>query len=158
MLLTEFQGHATATVDAQPAEVFDTITTIERLPEWNARIARVVRAPHAALAVGVEWTVKMSVMGAKWDSRSRVVVYDPERMYFEHMTQTDDGNPSFVVWRWSVTPWAEGARVTVDWVVYPKTFWRRLLFGRIRRRQLPGEVAASLDALAYHLALSPAAT
>jgi hypothetical protein len=114
----------------------------------------VTRAPDTPLAEGVEWTVQMSILvpSATWPSRSRVLTYDPERMVFEHISQSDDGNPSFVVWRWSVALDPGGARVTVEWTGYPKTFWRRLLLARIRRRQLRSEASASLHALAYHLA------
>ena len=78
-------------------------------------------------------------------------------MYFEHISQSDDGNPSYAVWRWSVTPHERGARIAVEWSGYPKTFWRRLLFARLRRKQLQREVPTSLHALAYHLAPSEAA-
>jgi len=157
MLLTEFHGQAAAVVDESPAEVFAAITAIDRTPEWNERIASVTRPPVAPLAKDVEWTVQMSVPPAKWPSRSRVVAYDPDGMYFEHISQSDDGNPSYAVWRWSVTPHERGARIAVEWSGYPKTFWRRLLFARLRRKQLQREVPTSLHALAYHLAPSEAA-
>jgi uncharacterized protein YndB with AHSA1/START domain len=154
MLLTEFHGHTTATIDAPPAEVFAAISNIERLPAWNARIASVTRAPSTPLVEGTEWTVQMSVPPAKWPSRSRLVAYDPDHMYFEHTSQSDDGNPSYVVWQWSVTPDPDGAKVTVEWTVHPKTFWRQLLFAKMRRKQLQREVPTSLHALAYRLAPS----
>ena len=125
-----------AVIDAAPIDVFAAITDIERLPEWNQRIAGLTRAPDAPLAEGVEWTVQMSVPPAKWQSRSRVVTYHPARLVFEYTSQSDGGNPSYVVWRWSVAPVTDGSSVTVDWSVNPKTFWRRLLFAGIRRQQL----------------------
>lgn len=152
MLLNEFRGQASAVIDATPAEVFAAIATIDRLPEWNQRIATILEAPATPLAAGVEWVVQMSVPPAKWPSRSRVDAYDPDQGYFEHTSRSDDGNLSYVVWRWSVTPCPDHAKVTVEWIGHPKTFWRRLLFARMRRRQLQNEVPASLSALAYHLA------
>jgi hypothetical protein len=152
MLLKGFQGHASAVVEAAPTDVFETITAVDRLPEWNARIARVIRAPDGLLAEGIEWTVQMSVPPAKWPSRSRVIHYEPTRLVFEYVSQTDDGNPSDILWRWSVAAEPGGSRVTVEWEAHVRTFWRRLLFAKLRRRQLPAEVAASLDAIAYHLA------
>jgi hypothetical protein len=83
---------------------------------------------------------------------ARVVAYDPSTPVFEHISQSDDGNPTYVHWRWSVVPAPGGARVTVAWSGHPKTFWRQLLVARIRRKQLQLETSASLDALAYHLA------
>ena len=57
MLLTEFRGQAAAVIGATPADVFSAITAIDRLPEWNERIAAVTRAPGTPLAEGTEWTV-----------------------------------------------------------------------------------------------------
>ena len=34
-----FHGQASTIIDAAPAEVFAAITAIDRLPEWNQRIA-----------------------------------------------------------------------------------------------------------------------
>jgi hypothetical protein len=134
--------------------VFAALTDIARLPEWNECIAAVLSAPDAPLAQGTEWVVQMSISRspAKWPSRARVVAYDPEHLRLEHTSQSDDGNPTYVRWQWSVAPHAGGARLTVAWDGYPKTFWRRLLLARMRRRQLEREVPSSLHALAYHLA------
>ena len=154
MLLRQFQGQAHAVIDADPAEVFAAITGIDRLPEWNARIARVIEPADGPLAEGTEWVVQVSFPPAKWPSRSRTTRYDPAAMLFEHISQSDDGNPSFMTWRWAVGTDPGGSKVTVEWKAQVKTFWRRLLFAKLRRRQLPNEVAASLHALAYHLAPS----
>jgi len=152
MLLTEFHGQATAVIDTPATAVFAAITDVARLPLWNRRITEVLRAPSGPIREGTEWTVQMSVPPARWPSRSRVARYDPDRFRFEHASQSDDGNPSFATWRWTVTPLAAGSELAVEWSVNPRTFWRRLLFARLRRRQLPAEVAGSLAALAAHLA------
>jgi hypothetical protein len=48
-----------------------------------------------------------------------------------------------------VTDDPAGSRVTVTWSLHPATFWRRVLLGRIRARQLANtEVPTSLTALA----------
>jgi hypothetical protein len=153
MLLNEFHGHASAEIDAEPAEVFAEITAIDHLPEWNKRVARVTYSSEIPLGEGVEWTVQMSVPpGAKWPSRSRVLRYNSDDFNFEYVSQTDDGNPSFVIWRWEIARVPNGSQVHVAWDAHPKTFWRKLLFAKLRRRQLPSEVLASLHALAYRLA------
>jgi hypothetical protein len=47
-----------------------------------------------------------------------------------------------------VRPAAHGCDVSVSWTLHPATFWRRVLLGRVRQRQLRhSEVPASLDAL-----------
>lgn len=153
MLVYEFQGRASGDVDAPPDDVFAAITDIDRLPQWNARVAAVLEPPpESSLPEGSEWVVQMHVPPAQWRSRARVVVCDRDRRCFEHVSSSDDGNPSFVVWRWTVAPNGGGSTVTVVWDVQVRSFWRRLLFARLRRRQLAGEVPASLAALAYHLA------
>jgi hypothetical protein len=43
-------------------------------------------------------------------SLGRVRACDPVRMLFEHTSWSDDGNASYVDWRWRVTPEADGAR------------------------------------------------
>lgn len=153
MLLNEFDGRADVTIEADPADVFTTITAIDRLPEWNARITAVLEPPsNRTLPAGTEWVVQITVPAARWASRSRVVTCDAGRGYFEHVSRSDDGNPSDVLWRWSVSPDPQGTKVTVEWDVHVRTFWRRLLFARLRRRQLAVEVPASLAALTYHSA------
>jgi hypothetical protein len=156
MLLHEFHGAADVLVDADPAEVFASVTDIGRLPAWNAHIRRVLEDPEKALADGVEWVVLMSAMGTTWRSRSRVSLHDPVARRFEHITHTDDGNPTWLEWRWRVDPASTGGtRLAVTWSGHPRTFWRKAVFAKIRRRQLAAEVPTSLAALAHSLVPAP---
>jgi uncharacterized protein YndB with AHSA1/START domain len=132
-------------LDASPDEVFCFVTTVDRLPEWNAAITRVVE-PLRELAPGREWVVEMRAMGNSWRSRSRVLHHESTSRLFSYRSCTDDGNPSYGDWTWRVTPDAEGAHVAVSWELHPRTFWRRVLMARIRNRQLRAEVRASLQA------------
>ena len=158
MLLTEFSGTASQVIDATPDEVFAAITDLDRLPQWNAHVPKIVEPAGRPLAEGVEWVVRINAMGSHWHSRSRVVVYDPEQGRFEHFTQSDDGNPSYANWRWQVTPTPEGkCRLDVSWDVHPKTFWRRALYAKIRRHQLADEVPTSLGRLAAEIRTKAAA-
>ena len=146
--MPEFHGSVTRRVAARPDKVFQLVTDIDRLPEWNARIEQVVARP-ASLEVGAEWVVRLHVPGApRWNSRSRVVELDPEAGRFAYESRTEDGNPSFALWTWELASVEGGTDVTVRWDGNPKTFWRNVLFSRIRRGQLDKEVRASLDALA----------
>ena len=152
MLLNEFSGNASQVIDTTPDEVFAAITDLDRLPEWNAHVPTIVERPDRPLAKDVEWVVRINAMGSHWNSRSRVVVYDPEQRRFEHFTQSDDGNPSYANWRWQVTPTTDGrSRLDVSWDAHPKTFWRRALFGKIRRSNLQSEVPSSLATLAAQI-------
>jgi uncharacterized protein YndB with AHSA1/START domain len=151
MLLTEFRGTAEGAFDADADAVFAALTDIDNLPLWNRRIAKVLRTPNGPMEPGVRWCVTMSVPPASWPSKSRCTRYDVRGRVFAHISQSDDGNPSFGEWTWTVTPAGAGARARVEWIGHPKTFWRRLLFARIRAAQLQRETEASLTALAYHL-------
>lgn len=138
----------THTIDADPDAVFRTLTDISTLPDWNSAITRTLEIP-ADLRPGAEWVVELAALGQRWPSRSRLAVLDPEARTFRYRSGTDDGNPSYADWDWVVTPVPGGSEVAVTWQVVPKTFWRRVLFARIRRRQLlRTEVPTSLAALA----------
>ncbi len=149
--MPEFHGSATTRVSARPDEVFDLITHLDRLPEWTACIESVVTRPPA-LQIGAEWVVKIHVPGIpRWDSRSRLVELDPDAGRFAYESRTDDGNPSFALWTWELASVDGDTEVTVRWDGHPNTFWRNVLFSRIRRGQLDKEVPASLEALAESL-------
>ena len=111
----------------------------------------VVDAP-GELVDDAEWVVELHALGRTWHSRSTVGQHDPAARRFAYRSCTDDGNPSWVDWQWSVDTDPAGAEVTVRWELHPVTFWRRMLFSHIRRRQLARtEVPASLAALSTHV-------
>lgn len=142
----------TSAVPAPPEVVFDLITDLDRLPEWNANMTTVVERPPA-LSPGTEWVVELRAMGQTWRSRSRLETLDPERRVFVYRSGTDDGNPSYAVWEWQVRENGNSANVTVTWELHPATFWRKVLLGPVRHRQLRRvEVPASIAALASVLA------
>lgn len=145
--MREFQGSATAHIEAAPDVIFDVITDINRLPEWNRAIEAVIEEP-ANLDVGAEWVVVMHPPRLpRWNSRSRVEELDRDRLRFAYRTQTDDGNPTFLVWTWEIVAGDGGARVNVRWHAHIKTLGRRLVAPRVRRPQLCQEVPASLAAI-----------
>jgi uncharacterized protein YndB with AHSA1/START domain len=141
--MTKLAGSVTEIVQTSPEAIFTLVTDIDRLPDWNQIIQRVVERP-AIFKEGAEWVVEMQAMGSTWNSRSRVEEYDQRALRFAYRAQTDDGNPSYAVWTWEIAEHPEGARVTVRWELVPKTFWRQALLARIRNRQLRREVAASI--------------
>ncbi len=144
-------GTAEGTVSSPARDVFGLLTDVGRLPEWNRIITDVLERPES-LNPGAEWVVQLKAMGNSWPSRSTIEEYDPRRYVFAYRSRTDDGNPSYARWRWTVEPAADGgSRVTVSWELHPQTFWRRALLVRIRSRQLQREVPASIDSLARAL-------
>ncbi len=150
-------SHASASrvVAASPDDVFDTITDIARLPDWNDAITSVLERPDH-LDVGAQWVVAMHALGQRWHSRSAVEVFDTVGRCFAYRSATDDGNPSHALWTWVVADRADGALVTVACELHPRSFWRRALLVRIRSRQLARtELPGSLAALEVAARLSP---
>jgi uncharacterized protein YndB with AHSA1/START domain len=142
----ERHDSVTVTVAASPADVFDLITDLDRLPEWNHCVEKVLDKP-VALERGAEWVVQMHAIGTRWPSRSRAHEVDRRALRFSCRSQSDDGNPSSAEWAWEVEPTAGGTKVTVKWDLYPRTLFRKLLAVRVRHHMLNGEVATSLAAI-----------
>jgi len=130
-----------------PDDALRFIGDAHTLPSWNTAITRVLDVP-TPLTVDDEWVVEMSALGQTWSSRSRLIALDRDARRFSYRSATDDGNPSYAEWTWTVTEAPGGCEVTVTWILNPQTFWRRVLLGRIRQRQLTRtEVPTSLAAL-----------
>ena len=139
-------------IEADADAVFELVTDLNRLAAWNAIVARTVEAPDE-LVPGAQWVVEVAALGQKWRSRSTVVAIDRTARRFTYRSMTDDGNPSYADWTWSVMPSVTGCVVTVTFDPHPATFWRRVLLGKIRARQLRGnELPHSLDQLAHAVA------
>ena len=136
----------TGFVSAPADDLFELITSPERLPEWNKAIVRVIDLPEE-LQAGAEWVVQLSALGQSWRSRSTVLDIDSEGRHFVYRSCTDDGNPSYATWSWRVADAPGGCEVTVSCALYPETFWRRVLMVKIRasqlrRRELPDSLRA----------------
>src|SRR5688500_10619720 len=99
----DFEISETAVVDASPDAIFDLITDIARLPEWNREI-RTIHEQPAVLTPGAEWAVEIHAMGTHWPSRSTVVAIDRATGLFAYRSGSDDGNPSYGDWVWRVAP------------------------------------------------------
>lgn len=141
------KGTLSRHVDVPADAALDLITDLSRLPAWNTAIIRVLESP-TTLTTGQEWVVEVAALGQRWPSRSRVTALDRQARVFSYRAQSDDGNPSYADWTWTVTEAPGGCDVTVTWQLSPQTFWRRVLLARIRQRQLHRtEVPASLTAL-----------
>jgi hypothetical protein len=87
------------------------------------------------------------VRPVRWKSVSTLQELDAECLRFSYRTVNADGNPSYTLWSWNLTPKPPGVQVSVHWDVYLETLDRQLIAGPIRRRQLRKEVAASLATL-----------
>jgi hypothetical protein len=146
--MREIHNSASAQFEADATVVFDLIADIGRLPQWNAAIENVVAKPER-LVPGAEWTVQMHpAKGMRWKSVSTLGAMDHDLHVLSYRTVNADGNPSYSLWSWTVTPVGSVVDVLVRWDVFLRTWDRRWLAGPVRRRQLRKEVAGSLRALA----------
>jgi hypothetical protein len=141
--MTELHATVTGHVSAPPDELFALIIDVERLPDWNRCVPRLIEAP-GELAAGTEWVIWQKAFGSGWASRSTVTTIDAKARVFIHRTQTTDGNASYAIWTWTIADVAGDAELTVHFELHPKTFWRRKVFARIRRRQLQREIRTSI--------------
>lgn len=136
----------TARVDAAPSAVFEVVTDVNGLPEWNGAIVEVVEVPER-LEPGAVWKVRVRALGQSWVSKSELAELDPDAGRFAYRSQSDDGNPSYADWEWRVEPDGDGSTVTLSVDLNPQTFWRKHLLIRLRQPALRKEMAASLAAL-----------
>ena len=148
MLLTEFHGTESVHLDASADDVFALLVDVDRLPEWNAHLHHVIERPDGPVDPGAQWVVQVRAMGTRWPSRATALTVDRATHTFEHRSVTDDGNPSYVLWSWTVAPVEAGSVLTVTWTGHPRTFWRRLMLARLRAPRLADEVRTSLAGLA----------
>ena len=146
---------ASRTIDADVDAVFALITDPQRLSTWNRILRRTIDAP-AEMVPGAQWVVEFGAMGQTWQSRSTAIAIDRAARRFSYRSATDDGNPSYAEWTWTVTPARSGCVVEVAADLHPATFWRRVLLSKIRARQLRRELPDSLDQLARAVVTSAA--
>ena len=142
----DFTLTATTVIDAPAAQVFERITDIEHLPDWNLEIPQVFERPDV-LEVGAQWVVRIHAMKTHWNSRSTITELDPARGRFAYRSQTDDGNPSHADWQWDVTEDAGSTRATVSVAAHPHTFFRRQIASRLRPSGLHKAMQQSLETL-----------
>jgi uncharacterized protein YndB with AHSA1/START domain len=149
--MREIHDRAEAVIEGDPRALFAAITDIDRLPEWNGAIEKVLDCPDR-LDIGASWTVGMHpTRGVRWKSVSTLTELDLVRLRLSYRTVNANGNPSYMLWHWELTPQSGGTNVSVGWDVYLKTLDRRLLAGPIRKRQLRKEVSTSLTALSAYV-------
>lgn len=146
--VTTRRGSASAVIVAPADTVFDAVTDPSRMTLWNAVMTEVVEMPEA-IAPGSEWVVAFQAMRVmRWRSRSRCEALVRNDRTFVHRSGTDDGNPSYAIWTWTVEPEGQGrSTVRVTWELHPETVLRKVLLSRMRNRMLKSEVPASLSAL-----------
>ena len=144
-----YDGAVAFHVSASPTVVFDLITDVDRLPQWNAQIPRVIKSVEN-LVEGSEWVIVQRGLGpgVQWSSRAQVIELNRATRRFVYRSRSEGPNPSFAMWTWSVTPAGKGSVVRVGWQLNPKTFWRKALTAGLRHRQLKREVRASLQDMA----------
>jgi uncharacterized protein YndB with AHSA1/START domain len=77
--------------------LFQTLTDVERLPEWNDASDQVIDRP-ARLTPGANGTVEMHPSRpVGWNSGSTLQELDSERLRFSYRRVDADGNPSYAL-------------------------------------------------------------
>src|SRR4051794_17443447 len=122
ILLDEFHGSDAARLTAPADVVFGALVDVDGLPEWNAHVHHVIESPGGPVSEGTEWVVQMRASGGRWPSRSRALVVDAAAGRLEYESRSDDGNPSYGLWSWQVTPIATGCELMVTWAIHPHTW------------------------------------
>ena len=90
--MREIHDHADAVIEGDPRVLFEPITDIERLPEWNGAIEQVIDR-QAALTTGATWTVEMHpARPVRWKSVSTLQELDAEGLRFSYCTVNADGS------------------------------------------------------------------
>ena len=151
------QESLSAHIDASPTVVLERLSDIARLPDWNRAITEVLEQP-GELVPGSVWKVRLHALGQSWVSTSTLIELDETQGRFRYRSQSDDGNPSYADWEWTVVTDAAGAKVTVTVALHPATFWRKYLLVHLRRPALRKEMHASLIALSTTTSRSGDAT
>ena len=101
--MREIRDCADAVVEEDPRALFAAITDIDRLPEWNGAIEKVIKRPER-VAAGASWTVQMHPSrGVRWKSVSTLQELDPSCLRLAYRTVNADGNPSYTLWHWELT-------------------------------------------------------
>ena len=65
----------------------------------------------------------------RWKSVSTLQELDAAGLRFSYRTVNADGNPSYTLWSWKLTPTPLGVQVSVHWDVYLESLDRRLFAG-----------------------------
>jgi uncharacterized protein YndB with AHSA1/START domain len=123
-----------------PQEVFEYVTQVERIPEWQREggVRKVTREAREPLAVGSRFRMERESRGRMATIDCRVTRFDPGR---EFDFETTDSSGFVGDFRTTLTPIAEGTNL--HWAVHmqPPNLLYRLLQPMIRR-----EITRSADA------------
>lgn len=150
--MTVLNGDITEHVAANPDALFDLITDLDRLPEWNDHTHHLVAARRAGTELRMGRRDASPGLSLEQPSSPRTPrsAGAPLRLR-QHDRRRE---PVARLWSWHVTPHTNGSTVAVAWQLEPKTFWRKALLASVRHHQLKWEVRASIHALAA-LAATP---
>jgi hypothetical protein len=114
MTILEFSD--SVLIERTPGEVYAMVSDVTRMGEWSP----ICKAcwwddPAAGATAGAWFTGRNELPERTWETRSQVVVAEPER---EFAWEVNDG---WVRWGFRLEPTAEnGTRLTQDWRFLPK--------------------------------------
>lgn len=96
---------AEITVDASPAEVWEALTDLAKMPDWSPELVKMLPLKPGGLRVG-QWYLGVNRRKAVvWPTRSVVAVLDPQRCL------AWDTKSSGARWIFELSPAGEGTRI-----------------------------------------------
>ena len=94
-------------IDAPPAEVWDLVHDVTRMPEWSPQVASTrLRSGFDAVAQGAEFTNLNRQGEMEWVTHGEVVRFEPERELAFRIQE------NWVVWSFRLEPTDGGTRLT----------------------------------------------
>jgi len=97
------------TIDRPVSEVFEVITRIDDLPEWQESCKAVKRDEDGPVGVGTRWTETRTVMGRTSDQPMEVTALEPDRRF----TVRSVSGPVQLTIDHTLEPAGEGTRLRV---------------------------------------------
>lgn len=89
------QLESTVEIGAAAATIFDVLSDVERLPQWNASVIAARRLDSGPVQVGSRAAMRGKVMGQTIDGENEVTVYDPPRRFATRSTRGPRLNTEF---------------------------------------------------------------
>jgi uncharacterized protein YndB with AHSA1/START domain len=94
-------------IDASPAEVWDLVHDVTRMPEWSPQVVSTrLRSGFDAVAPGAEFTNLNRQGEMEWKTHGEVVRFEPERELAFRIQE------NWVVWSFRLEPTDGGTRLT----------------------------------------------
>lgn len=150
--MSDFTFSDSVHVEATPAQVYGLVSDITRMGEWSPVCTGCWWDEGDGPSVGAQFTGRNEVPGRTWETRSTVVVAEPER---EFAWEVGDG---FVRWGYAFAASETGTELTESWEFLPAglAFFRGK-FGDTAEQEINDRTRLAHDGIPLTLAAIKAA-